>query len=154
MGLCFSMAYRVGEFIPRVRTEMGDSTVPLELFLSFWNPKGVDVSRGTQWIGREVKAKEIRQVQRGSIWDNIKAQGENFVINSLSNWKPVQFSQKWWNMCVFGGFENESSRTTLNPLNFANQLFRNSRQQWVTVIKAWRNQGCHKGLVASTVGNV
>ena len=120
---------------------MGESTLPLELFLSCWNPKDAGVSRGTQWTGRDIKAKEIRQVQQSSIWDNIIAQGGNFVIDSLSYWKPVHFSQKWWNMCAFGRFENESSRTILNLLKFVNQLLRNPWQQGITVIKAWQNQG-------------
>ena len=124
---------------------MGESTLPSELFLSCWKPKDAGVSRGTQWTGTDVKAKEIREVQRSSICDNILAQGGNFVIDSLSYWKPVQFSQKWWNMCAFKGFENEWSRTILNLLKFVNQLLRNPWQQGVTVIKAWQNQGCHKG---------
>ena len=140
------MTYRVVEFIPSDRAEMGESTLPLELFLSCRNPKDAGVSRGTQWTGRDVKAKEIRQVQRSSIWDNILAQKGNFVIDSLSYWKPVQFSQKWWNVCAFGRFENESSRTILNLLKFVDQLLRNPWQQGITVIKAWQNQGCHKGL--------
>ena len=61
------MTYRVGEFVPSVRAEMGESTLPLELFLSCWNPKDAGISRGTQSTGRDVKAKEIRQVQRSSI---------------------------------------------------------------------------------------
>ena len=73
------MTNRVGEFVPSDRAEMGESTLPLELFLSSWNPKDVGVSRGTQWTGRDVKAKEIRQVQRSSIWDII-ARGGNYVI--------------------------------------------------------------------------
>ena len=100
LGLCLSMTYRVGEFVPSDRAEMGESTPPLKLFLSCWNPKDAGVSRGTQWTGRDVKAKEIRKVQQSSIWDNIIAQGGHFVIDSLSYWKPVQFSQKWWNVCV------------------------------------------------------
>ena len=51
------MTYRVGEFVPSDRAEMGESTLPLELFLSSWNPKDVGVGRGT---GRDTKAKEIR----------------------------------------------------------------------------------------------
>ena len=48
LGLCLSMTYRVGEFVPSDRAEMGESTLPLELFLSCWNPKNAGVSRGTQ----------------------------------------------------------------------------------------------------------
>ena len=141
------MTYTVGEFVPSDRAEMGESTLPLELFLSCWNPKKIaGVSRGTQWTGRDVKAKEIRQVQRSRIWDSIIAQGGNFVIDSLSYSKPVQFSQKRWNVCAFGGFENESSRTILNLLKFVNQLLRYPWQQGITVIKAWQNQGYHKGF--------
>ena len=139
------MTYRVGEFVPSDRAKMGESTLPLEHFLSSWNPKDAGVSRWMLWTGREVKAKEIRQVQRSSIWDII-AQGGNFVIDSLSYWKPVQFSRKWWNVCAFGRFENESSRTILNLLKFVNQLLRNPWQQGITIIKAWQNQGCHKGF--------
>ena len=139
------MTYRVGEFIPSDRAEIGESTLPLELFLSCWNPKDAGVSRGTQWTGRDVKAKKIRQVQRSSISDII-VQGGNFVIDSLSYWKPVQFSRKWWKVCAIGGFENESSRTVLNLLKFVNQLLRNPWQQEITVLKAWQNQGCHKGF--------
>ena len=62
-----SMAYRVGEFVPSDRDKIRESPLPLELFLSFWNSKDVGFSRGTQLTGRDVKAKEIRQVQRGSI---------------------------------------------------------------------------------------
>ena len=140
------MTYRGGEFVPNDRAEIGKSTLPFELFLSCWNPKAAGVRRGMQWTGRDVKAKEIRQLQRSSIWDNIIAQGGNFVIDSLSYWKRVQFSQKWWNVCAFGSFENESSRTMLNLLKFVNQLLRNPWQQGITVIKAWQNQGCHKGF--------
>ena len=96
--------------------------------------------------GKGCKGKGDRQVQRSSIWDNIVAQGGNFVFDSLSYWKPVQFSQKWWNVCAFGGFENESSRTILNLLKFVNQLLRYPWQHGITVIKAWQNQGCHKGF--------
>ena len=42
------MSYRVGEFVPGDRAEMGESTLPLELFLSCWNPKDAGVSRGTK----------------------------------------------------------------------------------------------------------
>ena len=126
------MTYRVGEFVPSDRDEMGESKLPLELLLSCWNPKDAGVSRGMHWTGRDVKAKEIRQIQRSSIWDNIIAQGGNFVIDSLSCWKPVQFSKKWWNVCAFGSFENESSRTILNLLKFVNQLLRNPWQQGLT----------------------
>ena len=38
------MTYRVGEFVPSDRAEMGGSMLPLELFLSCWNPKDVGVS--------------------------------------------------------------------------------------------------------------
>ena len=48
LGLCLSMTYRVGEFVLSDRAEMGESMLPLELFLSCWNPKDVGVSRGTQ----------------------------------------------------------------------------------------------------------
>ena len=140
------MKYRVGEFVLSDRAEMGESTLPLELFLLCSNPKDAGVSRGTQWMGRDVRATEIRQVQWSSIWDNIIAEGGNFVIDSLSYWKPVQFSQKWWNMCAFGAFENESSRTIFNLSKFVKQLLRNPWQQGITVIKAWQNQGCHKGF--------
>ena len=61
------MAYRVGEFVPSHRAEMGESKLPLELFLSCWDPKDAGVSGGTQQTGRDVKAKEIRQVQGSSI---------------------------------------------------------------------------------------
>ena len=138
--------YRVGEFVPSDRAKMGESMLPFELFLSCWNLKDVGVSRGTQWTERDVKAKEIRQAQGSSIWDNIIAQGGNFGFNFLSYLKTVQFSQKWLNMCAFGGFENESSRTVLNFPKFVNQLLRNPWQQEITVIKAWQNQGCHKGF--------
>ena len=57
LELCLSMAYRVAEFIPSDRAEMGESMLPLELFLSCWNLKDVGVGRGT---GRDTKAKEIR----------------------------------------------------------------------------------------------
>ena len=145
-GIVFEHDVQSRGVVPSDRAEMGESTLPLELFLSCWNPKDAGVNRGTQWTGRDVKAKEIRQVQRSSIWDNIVAQGGNFVIDSLSYWKPVQFSQKWWNVCAFGGFENESSRTISNLLKFVNHLLRNPWQQGITVIKAWQNQGCHKGF--------
>ena len=58
----------------------------------------------------------------------------------------------WWNMYALRGCENESSSTILNPWKFVNQMFRNSWHLWVTVIKAWQKQGCHKGLDASIVG--
>ena len=48
LGLCLSMTYRVGEFVPSDSAEMGESTLPLELFLLCWNPKDAGVSRGTQ----------------------------------------------------------------------------------------------------------
>ena len=139
------MTYRVGEFVPSDRAEMGEGTLPLEPFLSCWNPKDGGVSRGTQWTGRDINAKEIRQVQRNSIWDSIAQEG-NFVIDPLSYWKPVQFSRKWWKVCAIGGFENESSRTVLNLLKFVNQLLRNPWQQEIIVIKAWQNRGYHKGF--------
>ena len=112
-GIVFEHDVQSRGVVPSDRAEMGESTLPLELFLSCWNPKNADVSRGKQWTGRDVKAKEIRQVQRSGSGDNIIAQGGNFVIDSLSYWKPVQFSQKWWNVCAFWRFENESSRTIL-----------------------------------------
>ena len=40
LGFCCSIAYRVWEFIPSYdRAQMRKSALPLELFLSFWNPK-------------------------------------------------------------------------------------------------------------------
>ena len=48
------MTYRVGDFVPSDRAEMGEDTLPFELFLLCWNPKDADVSGG-----RDVKAKEI-----------------------------------------------------------------------------------------------
>ena len=40
LELCCSIAYRVWEFIPSYdRAQMRKSALPLELFLSFWNPK-------------------------------------------------------------------------------------------------------------------
>ena len=33
------MTYREGEFVPSDRAEMGESTLPFELFLSCWNLK-------------------------------------------------------------------------------------------------------------------
>ena len=48
LELCLSMTYRVGEFVSSDRAEMGESTLPLDLFLSCWNPKDAGVSRGTQ----------------------------------------------------------------------------------------------------------
>ena len=48
LGLCLSMTYIVGEFVPSDGAEMEESTFPLELFLSCWNPKDAGVSRGTQ----------------------------------------------------------------------------------------------------------
>ena len=48
LGLSLSMTFTVGMFVSSDRAEMGESTLPLELFLSCWNPKDVDVSRGTQ----------------------------------------------------------------------------------------------------------
>ena len=48
LGLCLSKTYRVGEFVPSDRDEMGESTLPMELFLSCSNPKDAGVSRGTQ----------------------------------------------------------------------------------------------------------
>ena len=123
-----SMTYKVGKFVPSDRAEMGESTLPLELLLSWRNPKDAGVSRGTQLTRRDVKAKEIRQVQRCSIWDNIIAQGGNFAIDSLSYWKPVLFSQKWLNVCAFGGFENESSRTILNLYN--SYVFHKKKKIW------------------------
>ena len=64
------MAHRVGEFTPSDRAKIGESTLPLELFLSFWNPNDAGVRRGMQLIGRDVKVKKIRQVQWGDIRDN------------------------------------------------------------------------------------
>ena len=68
----------------------GRKLTALGTFSFVWNPKVARVSRGTQWTGRDVKAKKIRQVQRSSIWDNIIAQSRNFIIDSLSYRKPVQ----------------------------------------------------------------
>ena len=48
LGFCCSIAYRVWEFIPCDKAQIGTSALPLELFLSFWNPKSAGVSRGTQ----------------------------------------------------------------------------------------------------------
>ena len=48
LELCLSMTYRVRDFVPSDRVEMGESTLLLEVFLSFRNPKDAGVSRGTQ----------------------------------------------------------------------------------------------------------
>ena len=48
LGFCCSIAYRVWEFIPCDRAQMGKSALPLEVFLLFWNPKCVGISRGMQ----------------------------------------------------------------------------------------------------------
>ena len=42
------MVYRAGEFIPSDRANMAESMLPLELFLSFGNPKDTGVSSGMQ----------------------------------------------------------------------------------------------------------
>ena len=42
------MTFRVREFVPSDRAEMGESTLPVEFFLSCWNPKDAGVSRGTK----------------------------------------------------------------------------------------------------------
>ena len=42
------MTYRVGEFVPSDRAEMGESMLPLELLVLCWNPKEAGVSRGMQ----------------------------------------------------------------------------------------------------------
>ena len=39
LGLCWSMACGVREFIPSDRAKMGEGTLPLKLFRSFWNSK-------------------------------------------------------------------------------------------------------------------
>ena len=56
----------VGEFTPCDRAQMGKGALPLEPFLSFWNPKSVDVSRRTQGTGWDLQVKQVRQVRRGS----------------------------------------------------------------------------------------
>ena len=64
-----SIAYRVWEFIPCDRARVGKIALPLELFLSFWNPKGEGISRGTHLTGCDVLVKQVRQVRLGSFWD-------------------------------------------------------------------------------------
>ena len=39
LGFCWSIAYRVGEFIPLDRALIRKSALPLKLFLSSWNKK-------------------------------------------------------------------------------------------------------------------
>ena len=66
LGFGCSTAYRVGEFTPCDRAQMGKGALPLELFLSFWNPKSADVSRRMQGTGWDLQVKQVRQVRRGS----------------------------------------------------------------------------------------
>ena len=65
LGFCCSIAYRVGEFTPCVRAQMGKGALPFKLFLSFRNPKNAHVSRGTQRMGSDVQVKQVRQVRWG-----------------------------------------------------------------------------------------
>ena len=111
------------------QAQMGKSALPLELFLSLWNLKSAGVSQGTQWTGWDVQVKQVRQVRRGSFWDYIIAHGRDFILNSLSYWKPVQLSQEWWSMSAFRGLENESGRTILNLLKFSDELLGHSWQK-------------------------
>ena len=39
LGFCCSIAYRVWEFIPCDRVQIGTSALPLEVCISFRNPK-------------------------------------------------------------------------------------------------------------------
>ena len=66
LGFCCSIAYRVGEFTPCDRAQMGKGVLPLELFLSFWNPKSANASRRTQGTGWDLQVRQVRQVRRGS----------------------------------------------------------------------------------------
>ena len=84
LGLYCSTAYTVaGTFLPRDRAQMGQkclveccftstetvgllgtgrrSALPLELYLSCWNPKYSGVRRRTQWTGWGVQVKQIGQ---------------------------------------------------------------------------------------------
>ena len=90
------MTYRVGEFFPSDMAEMGESTLPLELFLSFvLESERCGCQQRNAVNGKERKGKGDQTSTAEQYLRNIIAQGGNFVIDSLSYWKPVQFSQKW-----------------------------------------------------------
>ena len=54
------MTYSVGEFVPSDKAEMGESTLPLELFFffSFRNPKDAGVNRRNAVNGKGCKGEE------------------------------------------------------------------------------------------------
>ena len=57
------MPYRVGEYVPRDRAEMGESTLPLELFRSFLNLKQPRIPLfSLKFVDNTLKEKKITVV--------------------------------------------------------------------------------------------
>ena len=65
LGFWHIIAYRVWEFIPCDRAQIGKARCPLEPFLSFWYPKSAGISSRTQWMGWDIQVKQVRQVRWG-----------------------------------------------------------------------------------------
>ena len=81
-------------------------------------------SRGvcSMWQGRDGRKHAVLgtfsfvlESERCGCQQRNQAQGGNFVIDSLSYWKPVQFSQKWWNSVCIWRFWKWVERNNFEP---------------------------------------
>ena len=89
--------------------------------------------------------------RRCKVWrcqtvDALIHQQNCLVSDPLSDWQPVKALQNWLHSPVLLGTCNDTSRTTLNHLQFVQQLAANTDQDAVAVVETTSNRRVYQRL--------
>ena len=112
---------------------VGKNVLPLELFLSFWNPKSAGVSRETQWTGWDIQVKQVSQGVAVSVSATMCSTWKNSLVKSGEAWVRLEvlkmrLAEQFWTFWSF----------STNCWGIPDKR--------VTVLKTWQYQGCDKGF--------
>ena len=69
------------------------------------------------------------------VLEKSESNGEEFVVDTLGNFEPMQGTEVWSDMVVLWDFADDSGKTVLDALEASELVDRNIEVEGVTVIK-------------------
>ena len=134
------MACRVGEFIPSDRAEMGESTLPLELFLSCWKSKDEGVSRGK-------KKEESRLYTRQNSLCQPRSTVRALITTCVPNPPARAWTWNWTDPCTRSSVYSPVNHLPLcqypwGPAKSQNNFGRRQNDSLHACLKFWPENTC------------
>ena len=146
---------RDGERVPDTRGSIWERPFACRFQVCFGNPEQPHWCRTERTRGLICWKQWWQVVWKRSI-ELKESKDCNFELNSKCDWKPVKLLQEGRNMIRLQLTEDKASRIVLNKLEPVQLFGRDTKKNWVAIIKTGRDAGMDKSghsSIRKTVSN-